>query len=256
MVRWYYRHFFPRFARKATRIATVSEYSRSDLVKSYGISADKIDVVYNGANPIFKPLDDKEKESVRNYYCSGDPFFVFLSALHPRKNMCKTLEAFELFKKRTGFPHKLIMVGETLFKTDNMKRVYAQMTHKDDVIFLGRIEHPETSKILGAALALLYVPLYEGFGIPILEGFRCEVPVIAGNRTSLPEVGGNAALYVDPHSAGSISEGMIRLVNDPALQRDLVQKGTLRKEVFTWDRTAELLCESINKTVNLTPCHV
>jgi len=256
MVLKYYQHFFPKFAMKADRIATVSNYSKKDLVESYGLSAEKIDVVYNGSDPMFKPLNPEEQKAVRDYYCSGSEFFVFISSLHPRKNMCRTLEAFDLFKKRTGLSHKLIMVGARFFKTKKMRQVHARMTHKEEVIFLGRMERPEISKILGSALALIYVPLYEGFGIPLLEGFRCDTPVIAGNRTSLPEVGGDAALYVDPYSPESISEGMIRLVNHPELQKELVKKGQMRKDLFTWDRTAQLLCESINKTADTKPCHV
>ena len=85
--------------------------------------------------------------------------------------------------------------------------------------------------------------------MPITEGFGCEVPVIGSNCTSVPEVGGDAVLYVDPYSSESIAEGMVRLVRDPGLQKELVEKGRTRKDMFSWERTADLFSESITKTL-------
>ena len=131
-----------------------------------------------------------------------------------------------------------------------MKEVHENMEFKDDVIFPGRVERPVLKDMLAASTALLFVPLFEGFGIPILEGFRCEVPVIAGDRTSLPEVGGDAALFVDPYLTDAISDAMVRIVKEPELRKTLVEKGKLRKDLFSWDRTSELLWESIEKTIH------
>ncbi len=249
MARKYYRHYFPKFARKATRIATVSEYSKKDLVQSYKLPPEKIDVVFNGSDDTFQPLPEGVKTRVREKYTRGAEYFIFIGSLHPRKNVCRTLLAFDLFKKKTGLPHKLLMIGKPFFKLSGMKDVHANMEHKEDVIFFGRTEREIIKEVLAASTALLFVPLFEGFGIPMLEGFRCEIPVIAGDRTSLPEVGGDAALYVDPYSENAISEAMVQIVNEDALRRDLIKKGRARKDIFSWDKSAELLWNSIEKTL-------
>ena len=123
------------------------------------------------------------------------------------------------------------------------------MEYKEDVIFLGRKEIEELIMITGAAEAMLYVSLYEGFGIPILEGFHAEIPVITSTTTSMPEIARDAALLVDPYSVDEITQSLIEISSNAELRSELIRKGRARKQDFSWDLTAELLWKTIEKTM-------
>lgn len=247
-VRKYYLKYFPLFAENATKIATVSEYSKLDLVKNYQISPEKIEVVYNGADEIFEPLTKEKQKEIRGKYSQGEPFFIFIGALVPRKNLPRLLKAFDLFKEKTKARHKLIFIGDAMHSFREIDRTFSEMKFKKDVIFAGRIPRVEIAMLLASSRALLFVSYFEGFGIPLIEAFRSGVPVVAGNRTSLPEIGGEGALYVDPFSVQSIAEGMLKVDQDESLREDLIAGGGKQKDKFTWERSAELLWESIEKT--------
>ena len=245
--RKYYNYFFPKFAKKACRIATVSEFSKDDIVEQYKIHPDKIDVVYNGVNNFFEPVSEEKKIKVKAELTGGEDYFIFIGTLHPRKNILRLLDAFELFKKETRTAVKIIIAGKSLYRVDEIFQKHAEMMHKEDVIFTGRIPDNKINSILGAALALTFVPTFEGFGIPIIEAIQCEVPVICSNVTSMPEIAGDAALLVNPNNVEEIKSAMIMLYQSPSLQMELVRKGNLRKKIFSWQRTASLLWESVTK---------
>jgi len=248
--RTFYRHYFPQYARKANRIATVSEFSRRDITNQYHVSPDKIDVVYNGANDRYTPLPESEKFLVRAKYTGGLPYFVFVGALHPRKNLTNLFRAFDLFREKTGIKMKLLIIGQKKWWTTGIKEAYDRMKFNMDVEFCGRLEPSELNRAISAATALTYVSYFEGFGIPILESFYCETPVITSNVTSMPEVAGNAAILVDPFSATSICEGMRKIASDPDLAISLNEKAKERRQVFTWQKTADLLWGSMEKALN------
>lgn len=246
--RTYYNHFFPKYAHKATRLGTVSEYSKQDMVQHYGVPPDKIDVVYNGVNTFFAPVSSEVRQKTKQTFTGGKDYFVFVGTLHPRKNIIRLLQAFDLFKQQTGAPLQLVIAGKNLYKADEIHQQHQQMQSRQDVVFTGRVADDQLNAIVGSALALTFVPTFEGFGIPIIEAMQCDVPVICANTTSMPEVAGDAALLVDPFNVESIKEGMVRIYKDAALRDRLIQEGRLRKDVFTWERSADLLWQGIQKS--------
>lgn len=245
----YYNYFFPKFARIAKRIATVSFYSKEDIARSFKIDYDKIDVVYDGINQIFEPLLEKEKKKIRKKYTDGTEYFLFVGALHPRKNVSGLLQAFDAFKGETTNNIKLMIVGGEMHKTGDIFETYENMRFKNDVIFTGRVSTDELHDIFGAALALTFVPFFEGFGIPVVEAMSAGVPVICSNTTSIPEVGGNAVVYADPMKIDQITDAMIKLANDKDLRKNLIEKGFEQKNKFSWDETANLLWQSVKKAL-------
>ena len=247
--RSYYRYFFPRFAKKAIRIATVSEFSKQDIIKLYGKPPQQIDVVYDGANESYKPLSPEMITRIRKKYTSGSPYFIFIGSLHPRKNLVNLFRAFDLFRQDHPGDVKLLIVGARKWWTREISAAFRNMRYTNDVVFSGRLNGDELVQVLGASLALTYVSYFEGFGIPIVEAFRCGVPVITSNVTSMPEVAGNAALLVDPFDPLSIAGAMKKLAEDDNFRQDLIRKGLDRKDEFTWQRTAGLLWESIEKAI-------
>ncbi len=248
--RWYYRKFFKKFAQKADRIATVSEFSKQDIVKLYNISPDIIDVVYNGANEIYGPLPQEIIEETKLKFTDGHSYFYFIGALHPRKNLVNLFKAFDLFRENSNYVVKLVITGAKKWWTEEMESVYSNMSYKADVIFTGRLETDEIKNLMGSALALTYVSYFEGFGIPIVESFRSSVPVITSNVTSMPEVAGEAALLIDPFNPNDIASAMQKISEDYNLREKLIEAGTTRAQEFTWDKSAERLWNSIEKVLN------
>jgi len=245
----YYNHFFPRFARKAKRIATVSYYSKEDISRYFKVDYDKIDVVYDGINRLFQPLSVEVRKLVRAKLTEGHEYFLFVGALHPRKNITGLLKAFDAFKSTNINDIKLVIVGGEMHKTGEMYETYQNMRYRHDVIFTGRVSTEELHHIMGTAFALVFVPFIEGFGIPVVEAMSTGVPVICSNTTSLPEVGGDAVLYADPCNTEQISESMSKIINEPELRRLLIEKGFEQQKKFSWDETAKLMWMSIEKAL-------
>jgi glycosyltransferase involved in cell wall biosynthesis len=249
LIRKYYRHFTPLFARKAYRIATVSEFSKSDIANQYDIDPAKIDVVYNGVNKDYIPADLKVKKEIKEKYTGGDDFFIYVGALIDRKNLDNLFKAFDQFKETTQNPIKLLIVGSKMWHNKDLQLTYNAMRYKDDVVFAGRLPIEELCQATASALAMTYVSYFEGFGIPILEAFAAGVPVITSNVTSMPEVAGHAALLVDPFQVDEIADAMKKLAEDESLREDLIEKGFQRCKTFSWDASAQNLWRSIEKTV-------
>ena len=243
----YLRKRTPQFASIARRICTVSAFSKSDIITAYGIADEKIDVVYNGANEQFIPLDAMEVDQTRARLTGGSPYFVAVSSIHPRKNLSRLLRAYDVFRSTSTREVKLVIAGKKFWLNREMEAVYEKMQFRKDVIFTGWLPANELHQTVGAALASVYVSYFEGFGIPIIESFQCGVPVITSNITSMPEVAGDAALLVNPFSESEISDAMIRICDDELLRRQLAEKGFRRCLDFSWDKTAHLMWQSVQR---------
>ncbi|QQS30578.1 MAG: glycosyltransferase family 4 protein [Sphingobacteriales bacterium] len=245
--RKFYQHFSPRYARRADSIAAVSEYTKQDLVNTYQLPASKIEVVYNGVNRIYRPLSEPAKEAVKEQYTQGKEYFLFVGAIHPRKNLARILSAFDRLKSQGNCGAKFLVAGRQAWQCKEALDTYEAMQHKDSVIFLGHLQIDELSKIMGAAIALVYASVFEGFGIPIVEAFCAETPVITGNTSSMPEVAGNAALLVNPFSVESIYLALAQLYYNVPLRSEMIEKGRFQKTKFDWDISAENLWNCVEK---------
>ena len=248
-IRRYYQHYFPRFAAKAKRIATVSEFTKKDLAEKYKVPPDKIDVVYNGANEDYVPVDKDTIQKTRKLYTDGKPYFVFVGTIHPRKNLANQLKAFDRFREQTTSDVKMLVVGDKKWWTEDIRSAHEGMKFRDEVYFAGRKSTEELHRIVGSALAMTYASFFEGFGIPIVEAFYCGTPVITSNTSSMPEVAGEAALLVDPFSVDSIAEAMKTIAMDEKLRKSLIDKGLERKKIFTWQKSADRLWNTIEKAL-------
>ncbi len=250
LVRKYYLYFFPRFAEKARRIATVSEYSKKDIANSYGVDEDKIDVVYNGVNDVFRVHSDSEISAIRKQFTLGAPYFLFVGLIHARKNLKNQLLAFLKFKEQDSSDLKYVIVGEKFWWDNEIDEVLKNSRFSDDIIFLGRRGMDELIALYGGAFALTYASFFEGFGIPIIEAFRSGVPVITSNTTSMPEVAGKGAILVNPDSVNEIAEGMKMLAENNSKRESLIAFGKERAKEFTWENAAQRLWNSIQKALS------
>jgi len=246
----WYKKRFPLFANRATRIATVSAFSKNDIASKYNIEKNKIDVVYNGAAHGFQPLTEVQILETRKKITGGAPYFLYIGALHPRKNLERLVRAYGEFRRKNDSQTKLVIAGENYWKYSGLQNAIDSVPDKNEIIFTGRLPEIELYLLTGAALALTYIPYFEGFGIPIIEAMACDIPVITSNVTAMPEVGGDAVLYVDPFSEESISSALALIDKDESLRNNLIAKAKIQRENFSWDKTAHALWTSIEKTVN------
>jgi glycosyltransferase involved in cell wall biosynthesis len=246
----YYNYFFPKFATEATRIATVSEYSKADISKSYAIDPTKIDVVYNGIHSFFKPVSSSDQQKTKEKYSGGKNYFISVGSIHPRKNIPNLIKAFAQFKKESDSDMKLLLAGPNYWGLSAIETAKKESGCVEDIFFTGRLSDEELALVLGSATALTFIPYFEGFGIPLVEAMEAKIPIITSNVTSLPEIAGEAALLVDPHEVNAIKNAMLRIYKEDDLRKELVAKGMIQKQKFSWDKSAELLWESVIKSVN------
>ncbi len=247
---WYMKYFFPRFARKATRVATVSQFSKQDIASLYHLDDSKIDVVHNACRALYHPIGEEQQQAVRQQYAQGCPFFLFIGTVSLRKNLPNMLRAFDLFKQSDATGMKFIVAGNRFGKQKELDAVLDKMTHKESVIFLGRTAQEVLALLLPSATALMFVSYFEGFGVPILEGYQSHTPVITGNTSSMPEIAAGGALLCDPANIEQMADMMARVTHDEELRNTMITRGERRLKDFSWDTAAQLLWDSLMQTYN------
>ena len=244
----YYKYFVPKFLNRAESIITVSEFCKRDILSQFkNISSEKIHVTYNGCRSEFIPLSDDEKKSIRDQYTNGTPYFIYVGSINPRKNIATLIKAFDIFKAQTRSDVKLILVGKVAWQKEKVMTAYQSAKFKNDIIFLGYVDAQKLPALLGAALALTYISLFEGFGVPIIEAMACEIPVITSNCTAMPEIAKNAAILVDPHKEQEIATAMQNIYSDVHLRTQLIERGKIRKNDFNWVVTTKRIVEILRK---------
>ena len=245
----FYKKYTPKFLNKVKSIVTVSEFSKRDIITQYKTNADKINVVYNAAKEIFHPLDIEEKFAIKKKYTEGKEYFIYAGAIHPRKNLMNLLKAFSAFKKRQQSGLKLVLAGRLAWKYESFIKSLQLYKYRSDVILTGYLEEEELVKIIGAAYAMVYPSLWEGFGVPVLEAMSCDVPVITSLHSSMQEIGKDAALYADANDHKDIADKMMLLYKNENLRNEMIVKGRKITQQYKWNKTAELLWQSIVKAV-------
>jgi glycosyltransferase involved in cell wall biosynthesis len=245
----YYTTYFKQFAKKAEQIVTVSNYSADDISAFYNIDRNKIHVAYNGANELYQPISDQEKKAVRKQHAEGEEYYVFVGNFSYRKNIHGIVNAYDDYRKKGG-AKKLVLVGNPLWSYTEMNEAIEQSQFQNDILFSGHLDIHTLVKVVAAASAMIFPSYFEGFGIPIVEAFRCGVPVITSSKTSLPEVAGEAALIADPDDFEKISNFLFTLEKDENQRVNLINCGFVRADLFKWGNTANKVKKVLLNTLN------
>lgn len=252
--RKYYQFFTPRFAHASARLVAVSEATKADIRQTYGIASERISVAYNAPAAQFRPQPAAAQEAARAKFSGGRPYFLFVGALQPRKNLGKLLQAFDLFKQQHGpaaAGAQLLIVGRRAWKAGPIFEAYQQMQHQAAVHFTGRVSDAELADLYAAALATVFVPYFEGFGIPIVEAQASGCPVLTSDASCLPEVAGpGAAVLADPFDAAAIAAGLGRLWNEAGLRQQLRERGLVNVRRFSWEASAMVLWQAVQAAVS------
>ena len=236
------------YARKRTALwLAISEFTKREMVEVFGIPAKKIHVVHCACGEDMARVEKSEQVAVCETYGLDKPFVLFVGNTNPRKNLARLMQAFDLAKEE-GIPHQLVIAGEQGWKFDRAEALKG-LKHAEDIRFIGFVPDEDMCALYSAAALFVFPTLYEGFGIPVLEAQSCGVPVLTSDCSSLPEVGGDAAVYADPYDVERIRDGMLKLLNDTDYAAALVQKGYENVKRFSWQKSAALLNEIIEREV-------
>jgi len=228
-------------AKRAARILTLSEHTRSDIIDTYGIEPSRITAIPLAAPRHFNPVEDnRELQRVRHNYGIDGKYILSVGSIQPRKNLARLVNAYASLRGKYAENElpKLVLVGKRAWLYGETLRALEQTGLARSVILTGYVPESDLPALYSGALCFVYPSYFEGFGLPPLEAMKCGAPVIVGNQTSLPEVVGNAALKVDPFDVTAIAGAIENLINDSDLRRELSVKGRSRAEEFDWQETA------------------
>jgi len=231
--------------KNSSKIIAVSESTKKDILKFYPqINAEKIKVIYHGfdANLYSKKYSVEEINKTLSKFKIQSAnwrtkFILYVGAIQPRKNLPILIKAFENLKKEGFSDLKLVLAGEKAWLWQETQNLASQSPWKDDILMPGRLKFDDLSRLLAGASVFVLPTLYEGFGIPILEAFASQVPVISAQNSSLPEVGGEAALYFQNQK--ELEENIKKILTDENLKKDLIEKGNLQVQKFSWEKCAQ-----------------
>ncbi len=224
-------------ARCATGLSTVSEYSRRDMVRYYGIAPEKINVVPEGVDiGNFRPISDAERLSEWRISIFGadEPFIAYVGKPTERRNLSALIRAYGALKRKDRIPHKFVIAGASLPGTSPFRKVIEEEGLTRDVFVRGYVGHKEMPVLYNAADLLVYPSSYEGFGMPVLEAMACGTPVIALDNTAFPEFAGGVALLLPNASPETLRSGILRVLSDGRLRKRMSLKGPVRAAAYDW----------------------
>lgn len=248
---WQLKNWTKFSIENADHILTISNSTKHDIVKEYGIAKAKLTVAYPGYNPhIFRLIRNQEEiaKVLGKYDIQGD-YIIYIGTIQPRKNLIHLIEAFKNIDNL-----KLVIVGKIkgegrqawLFK-DIIKHP-RELEIEDKVIFTGFVPTEDLPYLLGGAIAFILPSLYEGFGIPAVEAMACGTPVIVSNVSSLPEVVGQAGLLIDPISVTQIEQAIRTISTDKKLRDKKSAEGLKQAKKFSWDKMAKIVLKTFEET--------
>lgn len=242
---------FKQASKWADHIITISDHSKQDIIRYFNISEEKISIIPLGVNKaFFQQIPESEREAVRQKFGLEGDYFIFVGTIQPRKNLSRLIEAYLSLPSSLRQKHPLVIIGHYGWGENSLRQKLDALKEQDTIRYLKHVSDRELFALLQSALTMVYPSLYEGFGLPILEGFASGIPVITSSTTSIPEVAGNAACYIDPLDVNDIAAKMKLLVEDKSLQKEMAAKGLKRVEVYSWEKCAEKHLKLFAKIIN------
>ncbi len=246
--RFQMRLTIPRTARMADHVVAPSEYSRQDLIKTYGLPPEKVTMIPLAASAFLKPVTDTgELDRIRKKYDIEGDYILGVGSIQPRKNLARLISAYsQLSTKRDDLP-PLILAGKMAWLFEETLREIETHGLKEKIRFTGFVPDEDLPGLYSAAKCFVYPSFFEGFGLPPLEAMQCGTAVITGDRTSLPEVVGDAGILVDPFDVGAIADAIEKVLTDNKFREEMVRKGLERAMQFSWTATARQTLDVFEK---------
>lgn len=231
------RPFIPLVVRRAAAIVAVSESAKADIIRLLNVPAEKIHVIYEAADPAFRPLPPQSVATIRAHHSLPERYILYVGTLEPRKNLERLVEAFAQLVK-AGHPHDLVLAGQRGWKEASLFETIERLGIKHRVRVLNQLPIEALVALYNGAEVLAFPSLYEGFGLPVIEAMACGTPVLTSRRGSLAEIAGEAAHFVEPTDVDSIQQGLQKLVTDREYRHHLQTAGLIRASHFAWEKAA------------------
>jgi glycosyltransferase involved in cell wall biosynthesis len=234
------RATIPRTMRRAPRIITVSEFSRDEIVRLYGIPRDRIDVAHDAPDPKLTAMDSKSP-------AEAPPYFLAIGNIERRKNLITLVRAFaRLRSEHPEISEKLVIVGKDGYGAAEVKKAAAALGDPR-IVFAGYIADAALASLLAHATCLAYPSAYEGFGLPVIEAMAAGVPALASDIPVMREVAGDAGMLLPVQDPSAWADALFRIATNEELRLDMISKGRARAARFSWKASAEVVLESLER---------
>lgn len=227
---------------KADHIITGSYSIRDEIINTFKVAPVKITVIYHGIDSVFKVRQRVEVNPVlARYGLLGKFYILSVATLEPRKNLVRLLQAFAYLSESQRKQFPLVLIGTMGWGKElaNLKKLMRRMISKGEMYYLDYVASYDLPYLYSGAYAFVYLSLYEGFGLPLLEALASGVPTLTSNVSSMPEVVGNAALLVNPIDVGAINYKLNQLLTDNTLREKLKRRGPIQAAKFSWKKCAD-----------------
>lgn len=224
--------------RRADRIITPTHIGKEQVLDYFGLPEEKVEVIHFGFNEFFlEPCAPEDIDRVKQRHGITGDYILTAGDLHPRKNLVRTIEAFNWLKETQKVPHSLVLVGKDSWQAEQVHREASACSASDSIIFTGYVPLEELRALYQGATVFAFPSLDEGFGLPVHEAMASRVPVIVSDRGALPEVAGDAAVFVDPLSVEDIACAVYRVLDSPTVREELIKKGLKQIKAFSWEQS-------------------
>lgn len=239
----YMKLFMKLSCKLADKVLAISQNTKNDLINILNIRESKIEVMYLGVESRFqKNLDEKSLQVTIDEFNIQKPFLFYCGSLSPRKNILRVMQAFNSIKDE--IPHNFYITSGQSW-SDKEVLDYISENLQGRVFLLGKIKENDIINMYSLADIFIFVSLYEGFGLPILEAQSCECPVITSNKTSCPEIAGDSAKIINPYSVEDIAKAILDLLKNKEERDNLIKKGLENTKKFSWQYSAEILLKNV-----------
>jgi glycosyltransferase involved in cell wall biosynthesis len=231
----------------ASKIITVSQFCKKDIVETLKVPETKVEVIYNGVAEVYRSGTSSDFNSIEkkaktleflNRFGITGPYLLYVGNFMAHKNLKTLMEAYSLLKDQSGFHHQLVLVGDNRKGRSELEDFIITRRWQNEVILTGFVPWEWLPIFYRSADLFVFPSLYEGFGLPVLEAMACGVPVVASNRSSLPEIIGEAGVLVNPESPQEIAGAIWRVLSDSSLRTRLIREGLDQARRFSWEETA------------------
>ena len=237
--RAYYRKYMPMFTSEASKIITVSEFSKREIIDLLEVPENKVDVIYNGVSPVYRQRPDFDKSTAQAKWSGGKPYILYVGAIHPRKNVARLILGYERFREENpDLDHQLVIGGRLSWKFADVEQAYEKSRFKNSIHFTGFVPEEQLPDLVEGAELLSYLSYYEGFGLPVIEAMASGVPVLTSKDSSMSEISDGAAFLVDPFDIEAIAAGLGEMILNSELRNQCIDRGAEVCLRYSWDETA------------------
>ncbi len=244
--RYLFRVYMWLTSRKADAILSVSNATVEDITRILKIKRDKIYVTPLGADERFFEPVEMDKGILKTYGIESE-YFLYVGMIEPRKNIVRMLKAYNILPDEVKDRYKLVICGRKAWMYGDVFKYYEENNLEGRVLFTGFVKDEHLQHIYKRAKLLLYVSLYEGFGLPLVEAMARGIPCITSNLSSMKEVAGDAGIKVNPYDENEIRDAVVQLINGDELRTSLIEKGHKQAQNYRWTNCASETLEVYNK---------